>query len=385
MKKKSLFLAASVAAVSAGALVNGSAFAAQQTIILETEDAIKIAQAIDGHSNITNVSYTDSAPYPHIGEPALIVGDGEMPTALTFDCSDGDPLAGVTDYSLLTHTLFSDIESIKLCSADSVDWESLSQMPGLYSLSISPIDNPGDMSPEEYVELRDEVAGQPIVDITGIEKMTNLEYLTIVGIPLGNLQTIPQLSNINSTFLYSDAITDVSGLMDMPNLGQQAYFRYLYRYNNIEDISPLMDYCMEYRNCDKEDWKELAEDDYVFFNMIRGNRTIIETKSETEDIPAHILGIIEAYFESDDYDTYVKTEGLSYTFGESKVKLDTSASTHVLKINGTDDDEIISVEYKYSKPEEKNPDTGDHSIMGWAFGIAAAIFAGAGVAIRSRR
>ena len=390
MKKKAQFLVAGLAAITAGLFVHGSAFAAQSVTVLESEDDVRLAEALVNHTNISNIGYMENGPQPYEDNEVLVISDGNRPDTLEFDCSDGNPLAGIKDWSLLsrntsTTSFFSDINYVRLCDATDVDWDELAKFESLADIMISEIDNPDELSNHDLMELRDEVATKPVVDISGISKLTNLEIVRIIGVPLGSLQTLPQLPHLNEAVLMADGITDISGIGDMGNPFDHNIGT-LYTYNNIVDAQPLMDYCLEHNICSSDDWASFAYSGHL--TKIWGSKANIETSSEVVEIPAHIQGLIKgimsnAYVNYAD-EGFITTVGLDYTLGESTAKLDLSASKHILRIaNPFGNEDWFVVEFTYKGQE--NPDTADSFNLGWVIGIAAAILASASFVVRSRR
>ena len=382
MKKKALFLAAGVAAVSASALANGSVFAAQQTIILETEDAIKIAQAIDGHSNVTNISYTESAAHPNEGEPAIIIGDDTLPSALIFDCSGGNPLEGVTDFSILQHSAFSGFESITLCGEDDnapIDYGTLPNT--LTSLTV------GDPT-TTYDRKYDADASRP----KNINQLTNLNSVRLNGVQVGGLDGFKNMTNLVTLEVRYGGLDNISALKDLTHLSSLNL-----EGNNIENIDVLVSACMTWGDCDVSSWEETYQRQ-VFINAIKDNLTVIETPTKTAGLPEWFTALYDKFYGPEDaYKQYIEVEGLELSDDYGSITV--TAADGIGWINIKDPGYTNKVKYtiafvspeekeeesEESEKETKNPETGDHSIMGWAFGIAAAIFAGAGVVIRSRR
>lgn len=382
MKKKALFLAAGVAAVSAGALVNGSAFAAQQTIILETEDAIKIGQAIDGHSNVTNISYTESAAHPHEGEPAIIIGDGTLPSALIFDCSGGNPLEGVTDFSILQHSALSSFESITLCGEDDdapIDYGTLPHT--LTSLTVG--------SPtSEYSRKFDADTSRP----KNIGQLTNLNSVKLSGVQVGSLDGFKNMTNLVTLEVRYGGLDNISALKDLTHLSGLNL-----EGNNIENIDVLVSACMTWGDCDASSWEETYQQQ-TFINAIKDNFTVIETPTKTAGLPEWFTALYEKFYGPEDaYKQYVEVDDLEISEDYGSITITGSDGVGMIRIMDPGFTNKVKYTIAFVGPEEKeeeseeseketkNPETGDHSIMGWAFGIAAAIFAGAGVVIRSRR
>lgn len=400
MKFKTAFLAATAALASAGLFASGSASAAQQMISLSNDNDIALAKAIAEHSSVSLFTYVESGPMG-MG-PALAIGDGSLPTELSIRCDGIDPLAGVTDYSLLSRQenglggALSELNSLRLCSADVFDFDSLSQLTSMQSLEL--VD---DIRHEDLFDLQAQVRAMPKMSLAGIEQMTNLRELVIGGYNIVDMQTIPQLPNLMYLGLNFAGLTNIDPLTSMDTLGYLSI-----EGNEISDMKPLLDVCVQRNICSEATWDSLVEETSLL-SLVEHNNATYDTSSETVELPEYA----KAYMRSEikhaermgvDIKKLYEESGLEYSVEDGTVKLDSNASEHRLILKSFfipfdadtgeewGDSTIYSVmlilDFNYTGQEnpetsdngQKNPETSDKS-AGFAISAVAA-FAALGLA-----
>ena len=377
MKKKALFLAAGVAALAASTFAQGATYAAQSAIKLESQDDITIAKALSA-SDDGRFVYTKNGPLD-MGD-ALIIGPGEIKTSLELDCSNGDPLAGVTDFSLLSRNeslvfAMNGFESIKLCGVGPY-WSELAKMQGLQSLSIVPDDVV--VSPDSYMK------GVEAADLSGIENLTNLKSLMISNVPIYDLKDISKLTNLENLSLESTGLVFVEGLQNMNNLQSLGL-----RLNAIQDIMPVVDVLGIEGETDSEKQKSLLE---LADGPISSNTWYLSAEKNTPSAFEAEFAFLGNYVFDDVL--VAESEGISIDKDNKTITLLEDRGSLRFNTNGrysyyieflAEEDEPEEKDDDAKKEDTKNPDTGDKSILGWALGLGAVIATGVGFAIRSRR
>ena len=376
MKKQALFLAAGLAVVSAGISCQ-SIYARAAFVPFESDDDATLGHALIEHATLKSDtgSTITLGTTTEQGREGLIY-DGPIIDSIEFDCSYGDPLEDVTDYSLISRTgsLFGSLTSLKLCNAGGVDWENLAGMESLKTLSIVP----AYQIPEDYF-----LNGGTPVDLAGIEGLTQLESLTITDTPIFNLAHIEDLSGLKSLHLDDDGIVDVSGISKLNNLTD-----FSFNSNNIQDVLPIAEKAGIQGETVADTYRHLIESSVP---LITGNTWYFEAEKNTPYTFADNADFVNHYlFEGDlireadgitidkDARTVTLTEDMgSVYFGNI------GRYGYYIKLIASDDGGNESD----SGDSTVNPDTLDHSMLGWAMGLAAAIIAGASVTffVKSRR
>jgi len=113
--------------------------------------------------------------------------------------------------------------------------------PALESTIRLALDKPiGDIYANELLEIITLITMQPeINDLSGLEYCQNLQYLTLIGHPIGDITLISRLTNLQNLDLRACQIVDITPLSGLTNL------RHLNLYaNQIVDISPLLE-CLD--------------------------------------------------------------------------------------------------------------------------------------------
>ena len=387
MKKKALFLAAGLAAFTAGIVSNGSTFAAQATYPFENENDTKLATALAEHSNITILSITEHAPAPNQDKRAIVVGDGDLPTSLIFDCTSGDPTEGVTDFSLLGKmgNFFSNLTTVKLCGESAnapIDYGTLPTT--ITSLTV------GDANGSYNVT--------PTNDSTrpkNISTLTNLESVRLSGVPVGSLDGFKNMANLRELTVNYGGLKNINSLTSFDSVPSGIYLKG----NYIENIGVLMTVCMNKGDCSTSNW-DAAYENQRYLNAISENVTHISMVGDTASIPEYFTALYSKFYGygEDSYKNYVTAEGLELNDDYDTITL-TGGNEGTLTIK----DPGVTTRNKYTLVFEKkmdddddnkdsgatdgkdNPDTGDSFSLSWMMGIAAAILATTSFVIRSRR
>jgi hypothetical protein len=389
MKKKALFLAAAGLAVVSAGLSSQATYARAGFYAFESEDDAKIGHALVEQASMydsDNASITMSIGMDHDIEG--IIYDGPYVDEIDLFCSNGDPLEGVTDYSFFNKMgALTKLTDLRLCGAENVDWDELAKLSSLNALSIDGLE--WSASEDEY---RSIVESSPKIDISGIEKLSGLNTLYLHSLPLYDLQTIPQLPALKRLYVDYSAIQDITPISNMKTLEKLSFWG-----NNIQDMDPLLDFCMNVGDCTEKTWEQLFDTyAYSFYEPILENEVDMDVSSLNVELPEYLVAYIkytqafnEGRIGNDDIYT-IEQKGLELSADNKSVSLDPSASEHIITIQRYyrtqyDPVKIYTIRYHYEPSD--NPETLDHSMLGWAMGLAAAIIAGASVTffVKSRR
>jgi hypothetical protein len=390
MKKKALFLAAATAAVIGGGIFANPANAAEAGHMNKSNTDEVLLDALMNHATISMkdgelpLVESEGQSGPDLG------GDFSTVRYIVFDCEGGDPLKDVQSWTSIGY--FSNLESIWLCGVNSVDWTELAK--------INTLTNVGIYGPDRYApgeEIRPIVESSPKVDISGIEKLANLEKLEIYGLPLYDLQTIPQIPSLKQLYVSYSAIQDISPISNMNKLQNLDLSG-----NNIVNMDPLLDFCTRVGVCSEKTWEELLNS-YQRLAML-SNVASIDVDSLNVELPEYFAAYIKFALDANAGITgtanqrvyTIKQQGLELSEDNRSVVLDPAANEHAITIllgkpseAEEDAQKIVTIRFNYSPSGSStdNPETLDHSMLGWAMGLAAAIIAGTSVTffVRSRR
>lgn len=388
MKKKALFLAAATAAVIGGGIFANPANAAEAGHMNKSNTDEVLLDALMNHATITvedgatPLVESESQSGPDLG------GDFSTVRSIEFDCEGGDPLKDVQSWTSMSY--FSELETIRLCGVDGVDWTELAKINTLTTLEI--------FRPGRYVsgeEIRPIVESSPKVDISGIEKLANLEKLAIHGLPLYDLQTIPQMSSLERLYVAYSALRDISPISNMSNLLEANFTG-----NNIKDMDPLLDFCAKVGYCLEKSWEELIDSNQRVWML--ANVASIDVDSPNVELPEYFATYIKFALAHNEGVTNtangriyaIRQQGLELSEDNRSVILDPAANEHVITLrlenpSEADVQDILTIRFNYpsSNSSTDNPETLDHSMLGLVMGLAAAIIAGTSVTFfaRSRR
>ena len=380
MRKKDLFLAASAAAVSASFMASGSAFAIQATIPLESANDTKLAEALVNHSNISNLSIAEHAPAPNQDKQAIVVSDGDLPTSLVFDCTDGNPTEGVSDFSLMgrMNGFFDNLATIRICDESantSIDFGTLPTT--LTSLTV------GDVNKSYNVA--------PVSDSTlpkNISTLTNLVSVRLSGVQVGSLDGFKNMTRLSELVINNGGLKNINALANFASVPNGINLKG----NYIENIDVLVTVCMNAGHCSTSDW-DAVYGNQRYLNAISENVTYISMDGDTANIPEYFTALYSKFSGYDDaYKNYVTAEGLELNDDYTITLTGGNEGTLTIKDPG------VTTRNKYTLIFEKkmdddsgttdgsdNPDTGDSFNLGWAMGIAAAILVTGSFVVRSRR
>ncbi len=388
MKKKALFLAAATVTVIGGGIFANPANAAEAGHMNKSNTDEVLLDALMNHATITvedgaaPLVESESQSGPDLG------GDFSTVRSIEFDCEGGDPVKNVQSWAGIGY--FSNLETIRLCGVDGVDWAELAKINTLTTLEI--------YGPDHYAsveEIRSIVESSPKVDISGIEKLANLKELAIYGLPLYDLQTIPQIPSLERLYVVYSALQDISPISNMSNLLELNFTG-----NNIKDMNPLLDFCTKVGYCSEKSWEELIGSNQRIWML--ANAASIDVDSLNVELPEYFATYIKIAlaFNEGVTDTTnermftVRQQGLELSEDNRSVILDPAANEHVITLqlgsqSEADIQDVSAIRFNYSPSGSStdNPETLDHSMLGWVMGLAAAIIAGASVTffVRSRR
>lgn len=372
MKKLAIF-AASAAVLVGGSMMPQAANAAEAGHINKGSANEVLVNALYDKATITQREGS-VALVKSIGQDGKdIGGDFTTVTKIVFDCSDGNPLAGATDWRGLSY--FTNLIEIKLCDAEGVDWSELAEISTLKDVLISNGSASG--VPEDYF-----LNGGSAVDLSGIEGLTNLQTLTIYGVPIYDLSHIEDLQNLENLYLEYDGLTDVSGLQKLSGLRNFAF-----GYNTIQDVTPIAIKLGIQGDSNSDINRQVIEQSTPY---IQNNTWYISTTKNTPYVFTGDLDFLNDYlFDSTKVE---RTSGVVLDNDAKTVVVTDDMGQIVFKNNGLRYSYILKFITNDSSDdaEEKtdgsdNPDTGDTFNLGWAMGIAAAILATGSFVIRSRR
>jgi len=388
MKKKALFLAAATAAVIGGGIFANPANAAEAGHMNKSNTDEVLLDALMNHATITMkdgaapLVESESQSGPDLG------GDFSTVRSIEFDCEGGDPVKNVQSWTSIGY--FSELETLRLCGVDGVDWAELAKINTLTTLEI--------YGPDRYVsgeEIRPIVESSPKADISGIEKLANLKELAIYGLPLYDLQTIPQMSSLERLYVVYSALKDISPISNMRNLLEINFTG-----NNIKNMDPLLDFCTKVGYCSEKSWEELIGSNQRIWML--ANVASIDVDSLNVELPEYFATYIKIALAYNEGVTNtangriyaIKQQGLELSEDNRSVILDPAANEHVITLqlgsqSEADVQDVITIRFNYSPSGSStdNPETLDRSMLGWVMGLAAAIIAGTSVTffVRSRR
>lgn len=390
MKKQALLLAAGLAVVSAG--VASRPIYAEASILRLTNDNDKaIGRAIVDHATWTNktgstpnsIQYTTN--YMGSGDDGLLY-DGPLIAKLTFDCTDGNPLDGITDFSILKNEngFFREITEINLCGESldaAIDYSTLPTT--LTTLTVGDANTTYDMSPVED-------SSRP----KNISSLTNLQSIRLSGVPVGSLNGFKTMQDLRELHINYGGLTNIAAL---PELSRTLSGIQL-KGNYINNISTLLTTCMQSGDCNESSW-DSAYENQRYLNAISENTTVIPVSGDTASIPEYFTALYSKFYGygEEPYKNFIETDGLTINSDYDTVTITgdygiltikdpgvTTRNKYTLifdKRAGSDEDSDSSD----SSDGSDNPDTGDSFSLAWVMGIAAVIMATTSFVIRSRR
>lgn len=359
MKAKTAILA-SAAIVTAGLVGANCASAYEFEFIPSSSiDQVLLNALYDADYQMAS-GKTAPSKQDYMGEEGLL-GEISFVEGIEFDCSNGDPLAGVKSWEGMKK--FSSLKWLRLCTASNIDFDNLTENENLTHIEIG--DSAGE--PIRSVDLEN----YKLESLAGIEKLPNLHSLYIYNRPIGTLKDIVKSNTLEDLEIEGSGLQDIEGIESMPNL------EYFFLPNNaIADISPIVEYCVDHGMCSPVESTESFFDGIVRYsisgNTISGNAIKGDTY-EFDDTIKYISSVL-----------FAKSPNIVAT----GITLDKEAGTFVLnedfgKIEIYDwnypDEVYYTIEVYAYAPSEENPNTFDSSLTYLLGGISAAAIAGFGI------